>query len=86
VDLLNDPAARAYFVAGLLRPDDPAGFTWCFEDLAAPYFDVTEQGRRLREPLPVSVKANALCNDTSDKTPSGLWPSDHMGVWVRFTF
>jgi hypothetical protein len=87
VDLFNDPGGRAYFDAWLLRPGDPAGFTCCFEDLAAPYFDVTERKDVVFvSHLPVSVKANVLGNDPSDKTPSGLWPSDHAGVWVRFTF
>jgi endonuclease/exonuclease/phosphatase family metal-dependent hydrolase len=87
VDLFNDPAGRAYFDAWLLRPGNPAGFTCCFEDLAAPYFDVTERKDVVFvSHLPVSVKANVLGNDSSDKTPSGLWPSDHAGVWVRFTF
>ena len=29
------------------------------------------------------VLANTVGDDPADKTPSGLWPSDHAGVWAR---
>ena len=31
-----------------------------------------------------SVKARLLGADPADRTPSGLWPSDHRGLSVRF--
>jgi hypothetical protein len=30
-----------------------------------------------------TVKVNVTGNDESDRTPSGLWPSDHAGVVTR---
>jgi hypothetical protein len=36
--------------------------------------------------MPAGVKANLVGIDPGDRTPSGLWPSDHAGLWVRFRF
>jgi len=36
--------------------------------------------------VPKQVKAEVLGTDVSDKTPSGLWPSDHAGVGVKLGF
>ena len=35
---------------------------------------------------PASVKANLVGIDEGDRTPSGLRPSDHAGLFVRFVF
>jgi hypothetical protein len=35
---------------------------------------------------PVRVKANVLNNNPEDKTPSGLWPSDHATVVGRLFY
>ena len=35
---------------------------------------------------PARVKANVLDNDPEDKTPSGLWPSDHSSMVGRLFF
>jgi len=32
-----------------------------------------------------SVKAQVIGEEQSDRTPSGLWPSDHAGVWAALT-
>jgi hypothetical protein len=88
VDLWNAPTPGGpYLDTWLLRPGNPAGFTCCEADLAAPSFHVWERKDVVFvSHLPVSVKANLVGNDESGKTPSGLWPSDHAGVWVRFKF
>jgi endonuclease/exonuclease/phosphatase family metal-dependent hydrolase len=35
---------------------------------------------------PFSVNADVVGDDPSDRTASGLWPSDHAGVWARINF
>lgn len=36
--------------------------------------------------LPEKIKAQVLGEETDDKTPSGLWPSDHAGVEAKISF
>jgi hypothetical protein len=36
--------------------------------------------------LPANIKANLFDNEPSDKTTSGLWPSDHAGLFVRIWY
>jgi hypothetical protein len=88
VDLWNTATPGGpYLDTWLLRPGDPAGFTCCEADLTAPLFYVWERKDVVFvNHLPVSVKANVVGNDESEMTPSGLWPSDHAGLWVRFKF
>lgn len=69
-----------------LRPGKPVGFTCCqAEDLLN---RDSVLGTRIdviftdRMPLD-KVKVNVTGNDESDRTPSGLWPSDHAGVVAR---
>lgn len=38
------------------------------------------------EMIPDKIKAETLGEDAGDKTPSGLWPSDHAGVAVKLSF
>jgi endonuclease/exonuclease/phosphatase family metal-dependent hydrolase len=78
-----------YTDAWTLRPGDPAGFTCCqAEDLLN--FDSILKDRRdvtfTSEPPVGRVKVNVVGNDETDKTPSGLWPSDHAGVVTRLQF
>jgi hypothetical protein len=72
-----------------LRPGDPDGLTCCQAT------DLLNQDSILYERVDViftsrspvdSVKVNLLGNDEADKTPSGLWPSDHAGVVTRLEF
>jgi hypothetical protein len=88
VDLFNVPSpGGAYTDTWLLRPGKPAGFTCCNEDLGSTEFFVWERKDLVfSRDLPRSVKANVLGNDPADRTASGLWPSDHAGVFVRLWF
>lgn len=88
VDMFNRPTAGgAYTDVWTLRPGDPSGSTCCQADLSAPDFYVWERKDVVfTRDMPLAVKANVVGNSLSDRTPSGLWPSDHAGVWVRFTF
>lgn len=36
--------------------------------------------------VPEKIKATVLGEEAGDKTPSGLWPSDHAGVGAKITF
>lgn len=88
VDMTNAPTPGGpYTDAWTLRPGTPPGGTCCNEDLSSPDFSVWEQKDVVfTRDLPLSLKANVFGNDASEKTPSGLWPSDHAGLWVRFKF
>lgn len=71
-----------------LRPGKPDGFTCCeIADLS----NVPSQHSRridlvLAFPAPAKVKANVLDAEVSDKTASGLWPSDHASVSAELDF
>jgi hypothetical protein len=73
----------------MLRPGRPPGFTCCqAEDLLNPdsiLSDRRDMTFTLDMPLGM-VKANLVGNDAEDKTPSGLWPSDHAGLVTRIQF
>jgi hypothetical protein len=88
VDLFNRPTPGGrYADTWLLRPGTPAGFTCCNEDLGSNEFFVWERKDLVfSRDQPRSVKANVVGNDPADRTASGLWPSDHAGVWVRLGF
>lgn len=82
-------AYAGYADAWTLRPGDPPGLTCCqAADLLNPdsvlyeRIDVTFSSE---EPVG-KVKVNVTGNDEADKTPSGLWPSDHAGVVTRLEF
>jgi hypothetical protein len=36
--------------------------------------------------VPEKIKASVLGDEPGDKTPSGLWPSDHAGVATKLSF
>jgi len=71
-----------------LRPGKPKGNTCCQAD------DLSNKKSMLYERIdvifslnpPARVKANVLNNNQEDKTPSGLWPSDHATVVGRLFF
>ena len=78
-----------YIDTWTLRPGKPPGFTCCqaadllnLDSILEERIDVIFSGE-----LPDGkVKANVVGNDEADKTPSGLWPSDHAGVVTRLKF
>ena len=72
-----------------LRRGSPAGLTCCqATDLLNPNSLLYERiDVVFSSKLPVGkVKVNVVGNDETDKTPSGLWPSDHAGVVTRMKF
>jgi hypothetical protein len=78
-----------YVDAWTLRPGNPPGFTCCQaenllnpESILSDRRDVTFS----REVPYGMVKINLIGNEETDKTPSGLWPSDHAGVVTRMQF
>ncbi len=78
-----------YIDAWTLRPGDSPGFTCCqavnllnLESILSDRRDVTFS----REMPYGMVKVNLTGNEETDKTPSGLWPSDHAGVVTRMQF
>ncbi len=82
-------AGAGYTDAWTLRPGKPAGLTCC---QAA---DLLNQDSMLYERIDLTftngipivlVKVNVVGNEEADKTPSGLWPSDHAGVVTRMEF
>jgi endonuclease/exonuclease/phosphatase family metal-dependent hydrolase len=71
-----------------LRPGKPPGYTCCeLEDLSNA---VSIHDERIdivfAFPAPQKVKSNVLDAETSDKTLSGLWPSDHASVSAELTY
>lgn len=83
--LYDVPISPPYTDIWTLRPGKPKGFTCCE---AA---DLSNWESELYERIdvifslfpPAGVKANVLNNNPEDKTPSGLWPSDHATVVGR---
>lgn len=72
----------------LLRPGKTDGFTCC--ESADLLNSPSEHYERIdvvfARPVPVKVKANVMDAETTDKTASGLWPSDHASVIVELTY
>jgi hypothetical protein len=82
-------ALAGYTDAWTLRPGNPPGFTCCqAENLLNP--DSILSDRRdvtfSREMPYGMVMVNLVGNEETDKTPSGLWPSDHAGVVTQMQF
>ena len=72
-----------------LRPGKPPGFTCCeLADLSnAPSIHDERIDIVFAYPAPEGrVKANVLDTEVDDKTPSGLWPSDHASVSAELTY
>jgi hypothetical protein len=89
VDLLGRPIAGAGLAdAWPLRPGRPPGWTCCqMADLLNPSSVLDERiDVVFSRGVPGRVKANVVGNDPADRTPSGLWPSDHAGVVARLWF
>jgi endonuclease/exonuclease/phosphatase family metal-dependent hydrolase len=88
VNLIGAPTAGGpYRDTWLLRPGNPPGLTCCQADVFDPVLHVTERKDVVfSRAVPAGVKANLVGNEPEDRTPSGIWPSDHAGVWVRFVF
>jgi endonuclease/exonuclease/phosphatase family metal-dependent hydrolase len=81
--------AAGYRDAWLLhRPDNPDGFTCCQDE------NLINRRSALYERVdlifaseePRKVKVEVIGNKNSDKTSSGLWPSDHAGVAASIQF
>ncbi len=78
-----------YTDAWTLRPGNPPGFTCCqaenllnLDSILSDRRDVT-----FSKEMPYGmVMVNLVGNEETDKTPSGLWPSDHAGVVTRMQF
>ena len=87
VDLWGQPAGTPYDDTWVLRPGDPNGYTCCDPDLFSHELWVVDRRDLVfSHSTPSRVKANVFGNNAEDKTPSGLWPSDHAGVFVRIWF
>ena len=71
-----------------LRPGNADGFTCC--EAANLLNGSSEHGERIdvffARPAPVKVKSNVMDAETTDKTASGLWPSDHASVIAELSY
>lgn len=86
--LFNAPAFTPLTDTWFLRPGKPDGFTCCE---AADLLNVdSSHDRRIDVifalPAPSAVKANVMDAEFSDKTASGLWPSDHASVIAELSY
>ena len=88
VDILGRPLGESFFDAWTLRPGKPPGLSCCQDaDLLNPWSVLSERIDLIfSRDEPNGVKANQVGNSPEDKTRSGLWPSDHAGLVVRYTF
>lgn len=88
VSIVGGPISAPYTDIWPLRPGKPRGLTCCE---AA---DLSNDTSILYERIdviftlqpPMRVKANVLNNNPLDKTPSGLWPSDHATLLGRLFY
>ena len=88
VTIFGDQAFAPLADTWTLRPGNSDGFTCCESaDLlnGGSTHDVRYDVVFAR-PAPVAVKANAMDAETSDKTASGLWPSDHASVIAELSY
>jgi len=87
-DLFNFPISFPFSDIWTLRPGKPPGFTCCeAADLSNGESELYERIDVIFSLIPpVRVKANVLNNNPEDKTPSGLWPSDHATVVGRLFY
>jgi hypothetical protein len=92
---LNSPADRGSTYRKMLAEEgfvdawtstrgDDAGFTWGHAaDLRNPEPTLTERiDYVLTRGGITASSANRIGHEPEDRTPSGLWPSDHVGVWA----
>jgi hypothetical protein len=81
-------AAAGYLDSWILRPGQPIGLTCC---QAPNLLNADSQLFKrvdvvLTSVMPSRVHANVIGLDEEDRTPSGLWPSDHAGVVARLYY
>jgi hypothetical protein len=82
-------ADAGYVDAWTQRPGNSPGLTCCqAADLLNPESALIDRLdlTLFREMPSGKVKVNLVGNEETDKTPSGLWPSDHAGVVTRVEF
>ena len=80
--------AAAFSDAWLLRPGRPSGFTCCQQsNLSNPESMLFKRVDVVfTSGVPARVKANVVGINQEDRTPQGLWPSDHAGVVAELQF
>jgi endonuclease/exonuclease/phosphatase family metal-dependent hydrolase len=77
--------AASYADVWILRPGEPPGFTCCTTSLSSPQFqafkriDVIFAGG-------LALTARAMNVGADEQTATGLWASDHLGVFGRLEF
>jgi endonuclease/exonuclease/phosphatase family metal-dependent hydrolase len=68
-----------------LRPGAPLGFTCCSDSLSDPQFQAFKRVDVIfTSGSPVIARAIVVGGD--QQTPTGLWASDHLGVFGRIQF
>ena len=87
-DLFNLPISFPYSDIWTMRPGKPRDFTCCkAADLSNGKSMLYERIDMIFSLIPPTrVKENVLNNNPEDKTPSGLWPSDHATVVGRLFY
>ena len=85
INLFGADISPSYTDIWTLRPGKPKGYTCCeAADLSNGESELYERIDVIFSLFPpAGVKANVLNNNPEDKTPSGLWPSDHATVVGR---
>jgi len=88
VNIFGSPDFVPLVDTWLLRPGSPDGYTCC--EAADLLNGVSEHSERidvvLARPAPATVKANVMDAESTDKTASGLWPSDHASVIAELSY
>jgi len=88
LNIVGIPAFAPMTDTWSLRPGKPDGYTCCEAgDLSN---TMSRHDERIdvifARPAPAAVKANVMDAESSDRTPSGLWPSDHASVIAELTY
>ena len=73
------------------KPPAKAGFTCCQSELLDNSSSMLDQRidvilADFGELVPEKIKVYVLGDEPADKTPTGLWPSDHAGVATKLSF
>ena len=88
VDFLGYELTMPYPDIWPLRPGKSPGLTCCqaadLSNMGSNHYERIDVIFTL--PQPARVKANVLDNKPEDKTPSGLWPSDHSSMVGRLFY
>ena len=87
-NILGDQVSAPYADTWLLRPGKPRGNTCCEAADLSNNDSIHDERIDVIFTLqpPSRVKANVLNNNPEDKTPSGLWPSDHASLLGRLFY